>query len=148
MELVLRLHSTVSVITNSSTVIYTSATEQTVGALKEAIGSLLKAVGVSVSVDELFDVRIDYSEWSWEKMRRIYMLRHSSFSNYKDADDVYNGYLSNNPWWWNDDAEIGLCDEPMYVIISSKQDNQDLVNFATMIEKMFTTITAESYSTD
>lgn len=60
--IVIKVHSFVDVITNSSTVIYVQSTESTVKTAKELIEKLLKVAGVTKSVDELFDVYIEHSD--------------------------------------------------------------------------------------
>lgn len=63
-KLVIKVHSIVDVITNSSTVIYTQADEGTIKSVKELINALL-AIGKSeLTADDLFEFSLDDDEES------------------------------------------------------------------------------------
>jgi hypothetical protein len=58
-NIVIKIHSFVDVITNSSTSIYVESSESSVKMTKELIAKLFKASNINKSVDELFDIYIE-----------------------------------------------------------------------------------------
>lgn len=54
----LKVHSEVGLITNSSTVVYTWATRGTLKATRELINGILKIAGSDKTCDDLFDMKL------------------------------------------------------------------------------------------
>ena len=64
-KLIIKVHSIVDVITNSSTVIYTQADEGTIKSVKELINALL-AIGKSeLTADDLFEFSLEKDDESY-----------------------------------------------------------------------------------
>jgi hypothetical protein len=104
-KLLIRLHSFVGLITNSSTEIYTTCTEKSVDMVKEFISEVLRAAKSDKTVDELFDVR-------------CYMVE------YDEENDEYPDYEHLD---FHDEAR------PVFMNIVSKSDNTDITNLVTDI---------------
>ena len=56
---IIRLHSFVDIITNSSTEIYIEATDKTIESLKNIINSILKMGNSTLTADDLFTIELD-----------------------------------------------------------------------------------------
>ena len=110
-NIVIKIHSFVDVITNSSTVIYVQSTESTIKTAKELIEKLLKAAGVTKSVDELFDIYIKRDEDYFDEDTD------SENDNSFRQDDM--GYTHNN------------------LIIKPKNDTQETINLTEQIQTIF-----------
>lgn len=55
----IKVHSTVAIITNSSTEIYVEATESTITNVKNLINALLSLAGSDKRCDDFFDIKLD-----------------------------------------------------------------------------------------
>jgi len=104
-NLLIRLHSFVGLITNSSTEIYTTCTEKSVDMVKEFITEILRSVKSDKTVEELFDVK-------------CYMV------NYDEDNVEYPDYEHVD---FNDESR------PVFINIVSKSDNTDITNLVTDI---------------
>lgn len=60
MKTIIRIHSFVDLITNSSSEIFVSASQSTVNAIKSLLSNVLKAAGSDRAVDDLFTIEIGY----------------------------------------------------------------------------------------
>ena len=56
---IIRLHSFVDIITNSSTEIYIEATDKTIESLKNIINNILKVGGSKLTSDDLFTIELN-----------------------------------------------------------------------------------------
>lgn len=97
-----RLHSTVDLITNSSTTIYSSATKDTVKEVQNFVNAVLKAAGVPQRCSDLFNLELvpDYNMLEQEADNLMYELK-------DDPTHELHSYLTPD--------EISLIVEDVYI---------------------------------
>ena len=107
--IVIKTHSIVDIITNSSTTIYTQATDGAIKTVKEIINTILKDAGSDKTVDDLYDVEI--SEPKWDMDYAWYQVQDNSETL------LYWGYtyiyelINDGPWSNRDKVEMLLNDK-------------------------------------
>ena len=57
-SIILRVHSVIDVITNSSSEIYVEATQHTIKNVKELVDNLFKLTGSTIKCDDVFDISL------------------------------------------------------------------------------------------
>jgi hypothetical protein len=65
MKYIIKIHSFVDLITNSSTEIYIAADESTITTIKELINNILKLGGSKLTCDELFEFSLGDEKDTW-----------------------------------------------------------------------------------
>lgn len=70
-SIVLNIHSFVDLITNSSSETYITATNKTVTAIKNLIKLFLENANIATPVDELFDVKLVYTDYDDETEKEV-----------------------------------------------------------------------------
>lgn len=73
-RLVIRTHSVVDVITNSSTVIYSQADEGTITSVKDLVNALLKIGGSELTADDLFEFKLDSEDKNYEGYQDVALI--------------------------------------------------------------------------
>lgn len=129
----LKIHSTVDVITNSSTVIYTMATKQTINAAKTLINSILQLAESDLTEDALFDFSIELDEDDVKNWRRDRLDNDGFDGDHDELTEYYQSIVNgetDKPDWWDDyKGHHDLYDE--YLIVKPKVENE----LTTMIAK-------------
>lgn len=85
MEIKLRIHSVVDVITNSSTVIYTNCDDSHIGFAKQMVDMILKEAGSDKTADDLFTFKLALTSDAIERL-----IENDDFIEkygYEDGDD-------------------------------------------------------------
>lgn len=145
----LKLHSTVDIITNSSTVVYTQATESTIDTFKRLINAVISITGENYTAEDLFDFTL---KWDQDRVGEWRYLKTSNEAkkNGIDVEKLWQEYEENNPAWWNnyEDGWENRWGETMYadreLIVSPRSDNDDLKRIAKLVEGIIDTYNIES----
>lgn len=87
----MKIHSSVGLITNSSTSIYSTATQQTVKAIKEFVDTALLLAGSDRTSDDIFDIVLVPSE------EAVDMAIDEAFDQWAGGEDLEEG---ENPAWF------------------------------------------------
>ena len=98
----IKQHSQVGFITNSSTVIYTNATTKTVDAIKTLIDGVLGLANSPLKCDDLYDVQLvdgdvyptPWSDGELERQHFIQIFEKASGEQVKEFDTVLNSIES------------------------------------------------------
>lgn len=82
----LKLHSSVALITNSSTSIYSIASERTIEKAKQLVNAILAATGSTQTADDLYNFSLEFDEMTIE--RAYYQLiKHPAQYGIQSEDD-------------------------------------------------------------
>ena len=102
-RLLIKIHSVVDVITNSSTTVYTMAGPSTIKTIKLMVDSILRIAGSDVKAEEMFDFELTAAgadDFRWEK----WINEHPEAKDMVWADraaawKVYKAGLKEMPGW-------------------------------------------------
>lgn len=97
----LKLHSIVDVITNSSTTIYTQATQETLAHVKDLLQAILYNAGIEDHVDRYFMVELAPKTDLKYCRLEYYSKLNPEYDNNHD-DELYAQLEEQKPDWWSD----------------------------------------------
>jgi len=100
-EVVLKIHSMVDVITNSSSVTYVTARDNSISKIKELVNNLLVFSESDKKADDLFDFKLSIDEERLEELRKD---RLCDDYGWEEAEDIYEEIQSKKreePEWWD-----------------------------------------------
>lgn len=136
MEIKIKVHSFIDVITNSSTEIYVSADQGTIKAIKALIDNILKLGNSTLKADDLFTFEI-YCEREREYYIGLLADNYMSDEQYQEYKQI--GYsvvenlvkeieaLDKKPEWWKSFEDKYDYDDfyDSEMIVKAKDDNPD-----------------------
>ena len=97
----MKIHSSMGMVTNSSSTIYTYTTQSSVDMFKVFVDNLFDAVGVEIKCDDVFNVEVVMSDCDLERYAEEYM----DYLAYEDEDT----YVELNPQSVSKIYEHGLA---------------------------------------
>lgn len=136
-EVVLRIHSMVDVITNSSSVTYVTAGEGSITKVKELINSLLSFSGSDKKADDLFDFKLSIDEERLEELRKDKLADEEAL-DWDEVDDTYvqieKGEREKPEWW--DTCGQNEEDIDTYIRVTTKIEDKNLKDCAKILSSL------------
>jgi len=123
--MLIRVHSAVDVITNSSTVVYTMAGPSTIKAIKALVDGILEAAGYNRRADDLFEFKLAYDEdrvCEWREEHLSGLDPDFAEKGWKERGVILEQMKLDPPDWWDDYEPDGYEYENIYVSVTAKDE--------------------------
>jgi len=123
--MLIRVHSVVDVITNSSTVVYTMASRGTINAIEAMVDSILEATGYDRRADDLFEFKLAYDEdmvQDWRKEHLTGLDPDFGEKSWRERGVILEQMKLDPPDWWDDYEPSDYEYENIYVSVTAKDE--------------------------
>ena len=134
--LIIPLHSYVSVITNSSTVIYTGVTDNAVNAVKGIINEVLRAADSDKTVDDLYEITVESRDGIKEELlarEDVEEYSEEYWELYEEVDEkLSNRTPQVDALYFDDSVYVGGI-----ITVKSKVDNPQTTTISDLLSKIF-----------
>ena len=150
MELKVKIHSIVDVITNSSTVIYITMKENSIKEMFEIINEILKIADSDKKAEDLFSIEI---ERNWDQIldsfldddpvneKEIKLFEELVKLEYKESEEyeenVIIPYLKESGRWKAFNTNYDGFDYDSWLIVKAKNEDKSTMEFWNKIKNLF-----------